>query len=794
MEIGQYNNQKFVRAFVKKYRVVQFFLILALSVAHNAMAQFSTGTWRDHLPYGNVIDVCYDEINMVYAATPYAIVSYNPATFEVERWSKVNRLSDVGISAVEYDAHSDAVIVGYSNGNLDILLEDGQFNMPDIKLSNIVGDKQIYDILSYNGLLYLSTGFGVVVIDLTAREVRSTYFLGPNGEQQKVNDVLVLNNEIYAISESRVLKASVTNPFLANFQNWTVVTDWPAAGAYADATEFAGNLFVHTVDATNDKIHKKDLTTGTWSVFSEFGTMRFGRIWNSEDYLCLTGEWAAICYDELLYLAYNISDLDGGTIAPNFVIRDMQNTLWVADKGRGLVGRKGNGQDLTVRPDGPASAEVRKLNAYNNNLWVAHGAIYPYGGNLWRPGNFSGRVGDTWTTYLPGAGANSTPGVSDMADVAIDPYNNNRVFYGSWEEGLIQRATDGTLTYYNVETGNNPLQGSGFTWAPGWTGVGGVAFDPNGVLWLTNSYSSKPVQAVDREGNFIAFSCAPYVTNDDWLKDIMPTREGYIWAIVAGRGIVVRDPNGTVSNASDDDITFLSEAEGAGGLANKDVFCMIEDLDGEIWVGTLQGLSVFYSQSSLFSEDPLDGEPILITQDGNVQKLLDTETITCIEIDGGNRKWIGTRNSGVYLFSSDGLQQIEHFTQENSPLPTNSISDIAINQDNGEVFIASEEGMVSYFSTATNFDQEMKNVRVFPNPVSPEFDGNITVDGLAYNSSVRITDAAGNVVFQGESEGGRVFWNGKTTDGQRPATGMYYVYSSNPDGKKTETLQLTFIH
>jgi len=256
----------------------------------------------------------------------------------------------------------------------------------------------------------------------------------------------------------------------------------------------------------------------------------------------------------------------------------------------------------------------------------------------------------------------------------------------------------------------------------------------------------------------------------------------------------VRDPNGTVSNASDDDITFLSEAEGAGGLANKDVFCMIEDLDGEIWVGTLQGLSVFYSQSSLFSEDPLDGEPISITQDGNVQRLLDTETITCIEIDGGNRKWVGTRNSGVYLFSDDGLQAIEHFTQENSPLPTNSISDIAINQDNGEVFIATEEGMVSYFSTATNFDQEMKNVRVFPNPILPEFDGNITVDGLAYNSSVRIADAAGNVVFQGESEGGRVFWNGKSTDGQRPATGMYYVYCSNPDGKKTETLQLTFIH
>lgn len=275
---------------MKKYRFIQFVFLAVFCASSAAYAQFSTGTWRDHLPYGNVVDVCYDEINMVYAATPYAIVSYNPATFEVERWSKVNRLSDVGISAVEYDPNSDAVVVGYSNGNLDILLEDTQFNLPDIKLSNIIGDKRIYDILSYNGLLYLSTGFGVVVVDLSAREVRSTYFLGPNGEQQKVNDVLVLNNEIYAISDSKVLKASVTNPFLANFQNWTEVTDWPMAGAYSDATEFAGSLFVHTIDETNDKIHRKDLTTGTWSVFSEFGTMRFGRIWNSDTYLCLAGE------------------------------------------------------------------------------------------------------------------------------------------------------------------------------------------------------------------------------------------------------------------------------------------------------------------------------------------------------------------------------------------------------------------------------------------------------------------------------------------------------------------------
>jgi hypothetical protein len=177
-----------------------------------------------------------------------------------------------------------------------------------------------------------------------------------------------------------------------------------------------------------------------------------------------------------------------------------------------------------------------------------------------------------------------------------------------------------------------------------------------------------------------------------------------------------------------------------------------------------------------------------------VQELLGTESITAIEIDGGNRKWVGTKSSGVFLFSADGLQQLAHYTAENSPLLSNSISDIAVNQANGEVYIATESGMLSYFSTATNFDQAMENVRVFPNPVEPSYDGNITVDGLAYNSTIRITDTAGNVVYQGNSEGGRAFWNGKDADGNRPATGVYYVFCSNPDGKKTEVLQFTFIH
>ena len=176
-----------------------------------------------------------------------------------------------------------------------------------------------------------------------------------------------------------------------------------------------------------------------------------------------------------------------------------------------------------------------------------------------------------------------------------------------------------------------------------------------------------------------------------------------------------------------------------------------------------------------------------------MQILLETEAVTAIEIDGGNRKWIATQNSGVYLFDDSGLRQLFHFTEENSPLLANNVYDIAINQESGEVFFATEKGVIGFFSSATNFDPEMANVRVFPNPVRPAYDGSITIDGLAYNTSVKITDIQGNLMFETESEGGRAIWNGKKFDGEKPATGVYLVFVSTPDGSSDEVKKITFI-
>jgi len=298
---------------------------------------------------------------------------------------------------------------------------------------------------------------------------------------------------------------------------------------------------------------------------------------------------------------------------------------------------------------------------------------------------------------------------------------------------------------------------------------------------------------MDRNGNFHGFSFTPTLADNGRVGEIVAAQTGYVYMIVPNIGILALDYNGTLSNENDDNYKLLNDEEGNGGLPSKDVFCMEEDVDGELWVGTVEGIAVFYNQAAIFEEEGFDAEQILISQDGNFQYLLETEAVTAIKIDGGNRKWVGTQNSGVFLFSDDGLEQIYHFTAENSPLLSNNIYDIAVNQSNGEVFFATDKGIVSFFGTATNFDLEMKDVSVYPNPVRPEFEGNVTIDGLAYDTNVRITDLQGNLVYETNSEGGRAVWNGKKLNGERPASGVYLVFAANSDGTVDNVGKITFI-
>jgi hypothetical protein len=476
--------------------------------------------------------------------------------------------------------------------------------------------------------------------------------------------------------------------------------------------------------------------------------------------------------------------------------------MWAADKFSGLMFSKDpfGFEDMLIVPPGPNSDDCRRITAFNNSIWVAHGGVRADWGNNFNSDGVSAFLEDAWflipadTSQSAGENFNnSNQYVMDIMDFAVDPIDNTNVYAASWEEGLLKiDIANRRLIPFNGTATTGP-DADGTTEDYVRTAVGGVTFSKDGVLWCTNGYTKNALHALDREGNFYDYNFGSIIGNDEKVADILISNDGYVWANVINKGLIVLNNNNTINIFSDDNIKLLTDAEGNGKLPSNDVLSMEEDLDGEIWVGTASGLSIFYNPPSIFADGNFDSEQILIEQDGNTQILLETEAIQCIEIDGSNRKWIGTKNNGAFLLSDDGLREIYHFTQDNSPLPSNNIFDIAINHSNGEVFFATENGVIGFFSTATNFDNEMSNVRVFPNPVRPDYTGNITIDGLAYNTSVKVTDIQGNILFETESEGGRAVWDGLLSDGSKPATGVYLVYVSTPLGTADEVRKITII-
>jgi hypothetical protein len=218
------------------------------------------------------------------------------------------------------------------------------------------------------------------------------------------------------------------------------------------------------------------------------------------------------------------------------------------------------------------------------------------------------------------------------------------------------------------------------------------------------------------------------------------------------------------------------------------------DLDGEVWVGTDAGPAIFYSPDAAIDGSSINAQQILIEQDGNLQILLETENITSIAVDGGNRKWLGTSSSGVFLMSEDGTKEILHFTAENSPLLSNEILSIEVNQETGEVFFGTEQGLISYRGEATEGDQFFSNVLVYPNPVKEDYFGPVAIKGLAINTDVKITDIAGRVVYFTKSIGGQAIWDGNNFEGVRAKTGVYLVFATDDQGEFGKVAKILFIN
>ena len=775
-----------------------FTLWMACSLsAFSTHAQIATGAWREHLPYGETIDVVKGG-SRVFCATPYAVFSYDENDNSIERLSRVNRLSNSAVTALAYDETSKTLVVGHANGQLDLVSGAVSTPMNDIPSSQILGNKRINSIYVLTGKAYVCTGFGVVVVDIARREVAETWFITGQTNLTSINAIAQDGEHWYAAAEEGIYRADFNSAFLVSFEAWSLLDDLPVdEGNYTKIIAANERLYTVRDNGFDDEIWVTPSSELNWSIVPGYENQQVTDIRYANNRFTISGFNVVRVFTENFELIDERLFAADELLFPRAALSDGNNRVWVANEFNGLISFTSppSGQpELRLRPEGPRAVEARRIAAFNDNVWIASGGVNAaWTANFDKKGMY-GLVGDRWINIAPTDGANEVAGLNDIMTVAVDPLQNNRVIFGSWEEGLVE-VIDGQITQiYNED--NSSLVPTPYVNGLTRTGVGGAAFDLDGNLWFTNVYTSQtPLHVLTRDGEFYSYNFQPQVNAEKFMADLLTTSSGFVWGVLPrGEGLIVFDPAGTLDNPSDDRYRLLTNVPGQGGLPSNDIYSIEEDLNGEVWVGTLQGIAVFYTPLSLFDDGVnTDAQQILIEQDGNIQILLETEQINAIAIDGANRKWIATAGSGVFLVSPNGQEEIFHFTTRNSPLLSDNVFDIAINQASGEVFFATENGVISYMSTATNFDEDITDVIVYPNPVRPDYEGVITIDGLAFQSDVRITDTAGNLVFATTSNGGRAVWDGNGRDGRRVATGVYLVFAASPDGSAANVGKVAII-
>ncbi len=758
-----------------KTPVVSFFLFILL----NLNAQVPAGGWRDHLPYSHASRLAeYD--NRIFCATrDGSLFSYSLKDGSITKHSKVNGLSDAGISVIGSSGNSGTFIIGYSNGNIDLIRNDSIMNIPDIKRKMIMGGKSVNAIEFIGNYAYLGCDFGIVVIDLKKREIKDTYIFGPNGTQIVVNDITTDGSNLIAATDRGIYYALLNHPNLLDYNAWTKFNSLPdPSGPYKYIACYSAGYFAMPGEVAGDQIITFDKNSwnvwmqSTGSNFEYLGEQNGQLIVTTSDRLRIFDEGSQPVRDVISYIALH-------------VLIDSRNTTWYAAAYGGLVNLD-NG--MLVVPPGPPFLEAGDIEIEKGNVWIGGGTFK----TQWSGYGAYSFIDEKWQ-YYNGENYQELKDFLNISEIAIDPLNSGHVLGGSYGYGIAE-ILNGDLIGVEDENDGVLKPVTGYEGTPGYTRITGVDFNADGIAYAVGSNSETALYRKAPGGKWTALE----TEYEDWkfsvnTGDILCTSEGQNWVIINTIGLFVfTEENGIITSERMFPVSTLQDNQAFDVL-----LCITEDKDGDIWVGTNRGPVIYKNQTEIFDLPNVYGSQILVPRnDGTTfgSYLLSSEQINDIEVDGANRKWLATEKTGVYLVSSDGLKEIYHFTAENSPLLSNSVQTVAVNDVTGEVFFGTANGIIGFRAGATEGGDDFGDVYVFPNPVRETFRGDITITGLARDVNVKITDVAGNVVYETKALGGQATWNGRNFRGDRVHTGVYLVFCTNEDGSKTHVTKLLFIH
>ncbi|MBQ5778671.1 MAG: T9SS type A sorting domain-containing protein [Paludibacteraceae bacterium] len=787
------------------------FIFLFLCFSINIFSHLSMGEWRMHSSYENVTEVFSVE-NMIYAISDGALFSIDTNSEEIQTYSKIESLSGKNVSQIAYSASERKLIIAYQDGGFDLLDRRGNVvTINGLKDKVFQADKTPLSIAINNHLAYVSSGIGIVVVDLKKEEIKDTYILGKNNSFTTVYKVIFQNECLYALvnrSDENVglMKANVGNSLLIDEANWEKIQF-----SDLEANPIKDMILVENkilILRQSGELFQSDIDSMT-SWYSVFPSNRYVSLFadGKNDFFAIqTAPNSALCkyfvQDNNISLSHQIDNVLATKIAVHQ--SNGKETYFLATQNDGVIKISDNGEVLNqYKPNGPNTNKlVRLFKSTNDNS----SRIFAITNSRWfsgddTPENNNGAIciyeNGEWKNIYQKEIAKKVekhdehvyPYFMGLTHVAIDPTDDRHFFVSSHYDGLYEFKNDEYHNRFysynstlNFHADNNKKYDS-------YQITNSVCYDQDGqTLWMTNDDADEGTLHTRDANNRWTQLNHSIIANKLGFIHMMVDKNNNKWILnFRGEGISVLQDNKNPYSTSGHKIRqhkTLYDQDG-NQINVSSARCIVEDLDGKIWIGTNNGIIVAENAESLLNGNVVS-RPKIARNDGTnyADYLLDSKSIVDIDVDAGNRKWIATANDGLFLVSPDGLETIEYFTEENSFLLSNNLLGVKIIPTTGELLIATANGMMSYQTDAVKTENNLKEINAYPNPVLPSHHGKISITGLMNNSLVKITDAGGKIIYQTRSNGSIATWDGKNLNGEAVSAGVYFVMASVKENDK----------
>lgn len=776
----------------------KLFYLLLLSVSFVSLVSSQEDLWQSMPALGDITSV-EDTPGGVYILSEGGLFLLSPESLEqVVSIGKEKGLSDTNILQIGYDRATSSLIVYYKSGNIDIINADGKVrNISAVYENLVIQDRAITRMVFDNGRTFLSTHFGILELDVANASIVATYMM-----MTPIMDIAICGDRIYALKQNGELVVASLNANLQDPEAWTTVSFKTSIEANSFTNIFSSDGVLMLLDKEKT-LHEYAYETHTLQP----------REWYVERGIANGTSLVLLKNNEIVRYSPNEGikrfSFEGDALLDGSVNNESHLFYGVRDS---IV--------LTLHldsEDGSISTSVPSWNGPADNHFfdamLYKGYYYAVGGGrgidrYWTPGSVKVREPNgVWhsITYreLPEEFRHS---FYDLVSVVPDPNDPMHIYAGAWGEGLYEFNSYQFVALYN--TLNSPLQSAlpdDTEHLNRYVRVGSLVFDEKGGLWMMQGGVQNNIYYYDKDKKWHNYFSKPIAGVNSFLSTVI-LPGGSKWTCINRRGggidgsqgIFIFDDKGTPNDLSDDFTNYISQFSDRNGklIEATRYYCMKLDNAGGLWIGSNKGPLLINNYQAAVKGNTI---PVAVRPIGGVEPnlyyMLDNVPIIDIAIDKNNNKWFATEGEGIYLVNEDVSEILEHFTAENSILPSNAVNTLDIDNETGLLFIGTDVGLVTYQTGSRRFDKEQRSeMHVYPNPLRPEDPDLITIVGLTAGMEIKVTDVSGRLLHSAVSNGASYKFNARGDNGERLPSGVYLIALYDPETKMPHYIKMTIIN